>query len=682
MDKKNLLFIKDERIQDEELEQILSEKFNLIKEENFLQNIENLIAIIFVISFESEKNKAAHWIETGKRYGLHTVLALQDSNILPTILTLDAIDLIMKPYIPILIQKRMENIQIHTLFRQYVEYDNLTGLYNRDTFYQKTKNLISLHENVSYTIMCIDIERFKVINDLYGTQEGDKLLQYLGTYLQQLVIQLHGTAGHIVSDIFAICIPYNENQKNIITNDIIKQLKEYPLNMEIVPAIGFYYIDEPSIPISRMCDRAILALNTVKNNYLSYFAEYDQTLRNSLIAEQDILNDMEYALETKEFKVYLQPKCDMRTGKIVGAEALVRWEHKKKGMIRPNNFIPIFEQNGFILKLDTYIWEEVCILLHTWKVEKKQMIPISVNVSRMNLYNSNLCNLLVGLVKKYEIEPWLLELEITESAYTNNLNQLLNVINDLRDKGFVVLMDDFGSGYSSLNMLKDIDVDILKIDMKFLKDNDDTKQRGGNILEAVVRMAKWLNLRIIAEGVETKEQVDFLLSIGCSYAQGYYFYKPISILEFESYLCEENKIDVNGIEEINGDYNKFIEFLHADFSTNIIWNKVSDGMAFYELFQDTLELLKVNQAYLQMMNCTREELDANDRNILNYVAKQDRERLIHALKESICYPDEGKNVKIRRLDSSNKIKLISFRCFYIAESDGRQIFFAILKDKN
>lgn len=680
MDKKNLLFVKDEKIQDEELEQILSEKFNLIKEEKFLQKIEDLIAIIFVISLKSEKDKAAQWIEIGKQYGIHTILAVSDLSILPDVLALDAIDMITKPYIPILIQKRIENVQMRALFRQYVEYDALTGLYNRDAFYEKTKELIFKQKETSYTIMCIDIERFKVVNDLYGTQEGDKLLQYLGGYLLELAKQFNGTAGHIVSDVFAICIPYSENQMDYMTGLILKQLKKYPLNMEIVPAIGFYNIDEPTIPISRMCDRAVLALNTVKNNYLAYSAQYDQTLRNTLIAEQGILNDMEYALETKEFKVYLQPKCDMHNGKIVGAEALVRWDHKKKGMIGPNHFIPIFEQNGFILKLDAFIWEEVCVLLHKWKTEQKQILPISVNVSRMNLYNSNLCHLLIGLVKKYDIEPSLLELEITESAYTDNVYQLLNVVNELRKQGFVVLMDDFGSGYSSLNMLKDIDVDILKVDLKFLKDNDQTKQRGSNILEAVVRMAKWLKLPVIAEGVETKEQIDFLLSIGCTYAQGYYFCKPISIQDFEQYVFQDNKIDDNGLKEVNGDSSKFVELLHGNLSANIIWDKVTNGLAFYELFRDTLEVLKVNQKYLEMMNCTREELDASNRNIFHSVLEEDREHLIQALKEAVNDPEVGVVGSLRKRDLTNQIKSFSFRVYYMAESDGRQIFFAIIEE--
>ena len=275
-------------------------------------------------------------------------------------------------------------------------------------------------------------------------------------------------------------------------------------------------------------------------------------MRSDIVKEQKLSSEMVEALENGQFEVYYQPQYDYENNSLVGAEALVRWNHPEKGMISPAVFIPMFERNGFITVLDEYVWEKACQDLRKWMDDKEKYIPISVsvNISRIDIYNPNLCKTLKNLVKKYNLNASALKLEITESAYMQSPEQLINVTKDLRANGFIVEMDDFGAGYSSLNILKDVPVDILKLDVNFLsKGEDDSK--GGHILSSIIRMAHWLNIPVIAEGVETKEQADYLKSLSCVYMQGYYFSKPLPKNEFEKILVKSEVGDTKKYSSTN-----------------------------------------------------------------------------------------------------------------------------------
>ena len=265
-------------------------------------------------------------------------------------------------------------------------------------------------------------------------------------------------------------------------------------------------------------------------------------MKNYVFSQHELLNESERAFENHEFKVYLQPKYDIRTTKVMGAESLVRWQHPEKGLIFPKDFIPMFEQNMLITKLDEYIWEESCRILRDYIDKGYTAVPISVNVSRMDIYSLDLSKIFVNLTDKYNIDRRYLEIEITESAFTSDEEQILKAVDELRELGFIVLMDDFGSGYSSLNMLKDISVDVLKIDTRFLEAGRDGNTKGKEILESVIKMAKWIGLAVIAEGVETDEQKNFLLDRGCNYAQGFYFSRAIDEESFGKLISDPNNV--------------------------------------------------------------------------------------------------------------------------------------------
>ena len=414
--------------------------------------------------------------------------------------------------------------------KEILEHDSLTGLITDKVFGQKARNMIREAESATYCMVFFDIYKFKSVNDMFGRKRGDELLCAIAAYINRYAKDHGGISCRISGDGFAMLLP----------NDLfmVEQFAQaansgmWGLSIDVYMHFGVYVIRDTTVPVDSMIDYAKIAQKTIKGNYDNYIAKYDESIRKKLRHEQEIVSAMARALEHGEFVVYLQPQYNYENKKICGAEALVRWQNPQKGLIPPGEFIPVFETNGFITKLDEYVWEQVCKLLAEWKAQGKQLIPVSVNVSRADLYKGSIVAKMKRLVEKYQIEPSLLQIEITETAYMDHRNQLIADIMELRKNGFIVEMDDFGSGYSSLNMLKDLPIHVLKTDLKFL-DNGGIGNRKNQILDSVVDMAHRIGLSVVAEGVETKEQAEYLLGLKCETMQGYYFSRPISVEEFE-----------------------------------------------------------------------------------------------------------------------------------------------------
>lgn len=413
-------------------------------------------------------------------------------------------------------------------------YDELTGIYNKQAFYAKTKEMLLDNPDKNFDLLRINIERFKVLNDLFGESTGDKLLRYIGKFLKEINLPLC-VSGRLYADNFVVCYEAGKGDSLRMINTLQMVADSFAINNRTILSFGLYRIDDKTLPVSVMCDRANMALWKAKGNFKNPYCEYDEKMRQQVLKEQKIINAMEMAIQNKEFTLYLQPKYDIEKGTIIGAEALVRWISLENGFISPGDFIPVFENNGFVYEVDKFIWEESCRYLRKWLDEGREVHTISVNVSRIDLYVPKLVQHLVDLREKYQLPSQYLELEITESAYTEDPEQIITITRQLREAGFVILMDDFGTGYSSLNMLKDIQIDVLKLDMGFLKSSD-YSAKGGNILTAILKMAESLKMQTIAEGVETKEQVEFLKSIGCKYVQGFYYSKPLPVGEFEKLI--------------------------------------------------------------------------------------------------------------------------------------------------
>ena len=435
------------------------------------------------------------------------------------------------------INNEMEAIKKLEIFSSI---DRLTKIPNRNTFVEKTQTIIEANPETKFAIVRFDIESFKIINQLFGTSEGDSILKFIAVKLQEIIEPIkNGTYCRITSDLFAFSIPYeSEELLNSIIDTLVAAVKMYPLNFDITLSFGIYIAENSEYSVRHMLDRAGVAQKATKNNYKSHVSYFDEALREQEEIEITIVSEMKRALENGEFKIYLQPKVDMRTGEIIGSEALVRWVHPEKGLISPRSFIPIFENNGFITELDYYIFATVSKQLDKWRSEGIPILPVSVNVSRADLYDPNLFPNIVKIVDTYNIPHEFIEFELTESSFISDNHKLVELTYNLQKGGFHVLMDDFGSGYSSLNSLKDIKVDVLKIDINFLPTST-SDERAGKILTSVVSMANALDLKVVVEGVETRDQADFLISIGAYEAQGYYFFRPMPVEEYEVALKEQ-----------------------------------------------------------------------------------------------------------------------------------------------
>ncbi|MCR5627665.1 MAG: EAL domain-containing protein [Lachnospiraceae bacterium] len=415
------------------------------------------------------------------------------------------------------------------------DYDSLTRLYNSDAFYRKAQERIHGEPDKEFAVLSIDIDRFRVINDRFGIKIGNKCLEELGNAIR-VTLPKDCIAGRYMADNYSVLLDY-ENERDIFEYiDLLTRefVFDAARRCGSTLSFGIYKITKRDLPIRLMCDRARMAKQEIKNNSITNFAIYDDKVRLQQRKISEITSQMQVALDNREFVMFLQPKVDMKDEHLCGAEALVRWIHPTKGVHSPGEFIPLFESNGFVKKLDEYMWEAACEYLSHLKSIGK-LVPISVNISRFHVNNTDLVKVLTDMTSRYGIEPQYLELEITETLFTDNSEDLYATMQRLKDLGFVIEMDDFGSGYSSLNMLRKAPVDIIKIDRYFIDKIMSTK-RGRIIIENSVSMSRQLGLKVVAEGVETKEQADFLKSINCDIAQGYYYSKPVSIDEFENML--------------------------------------------------------------------------------------------------------------------------------------------------
>lgn len=457
-------------------------------------------------------------------------------------LKLGAWDFVTKPYNPEIIKFRLKNaidrskLRLLEQLKYITEYDTLTGIYNKTKFLKETEYMLRANQHKQFAFVYFDLDRFQLINSFFGLEEGDRLLKYVANCVKDIMERYSPCRyGRMESDVFCCCKEYIKADFKLISEEIKILLKGCSNEYEVVPNMGIYIIEDNNMSVEKIMSNAMIASKQTNGRYIDFFAYYTKELGAEAAREQEIIKEMKWALEDDQFGIYIQPKYNITTNIPCGGEVLVRWFHPQKGIIMPGEFISIFEKNGFIIKLDYYVWEKTCKLIKSWLDLGEEVYPLSVNISRVNMYNPNIAQIIMDLTEKYEIPPKYLQLEITESAYTDNPKSIIEILNKLKNYGFTILMDDFGTGYSSLNILKDLPVDVLKVDMRFLSKTP-IEGRGENILASVIRMAKWLTMPVVVEGAETVEQVVFSKSVGCDFVQGYYFAKPMPVVEYENLI--------------------------------------------------------------------------------------------------------------------------------------------------
>lgn len=547
MGKKLILVVEDNIIDRTTLHGILAQDYEVLEAENgkealeILREYQDKVALILLdirMPVMDGYTFLSHMKEESSLAAIPVIVTTGNNSESDEIeaLACGATDYVAKPYRPQVILHRVANIiklrETAAMMNQ-IKYDRLTGLYCKDYFCYKVETMLSLYPDREYDIICFDIENFKLINDMFGVATGDRLLQKVADMCVKLAGE-EGICGHFNADRFACLL-----ERRFVYREMFVQAEKHfgllPNMKSVVFKWGIYAVEERDIPVEQMCDRAFLAVNSIKGRYEKHVAYYDAKLRNRLLREQAITDSMERALAEEQFTILLQPKYTVEGAVLAGAEALVRWNHPEWGMLSPAEFIPLFEKNGFITKMDKFVWEKTCSVLSDWVRQGYKVPPVSVNVSRADIYQTDLENVLLKLTQKYEIPAEMLHLEITESAYTEDSRQIIDVAGKLKEAGFIIEMDDFGTGYSSLNMLNQMPLDILKLDMSFVQSETEKPVNKG-ILCFVMELAQRMQLRVVAEGVETKEQWERLREIGCDYVQGYYFAKPMPCEAFETLM--------------------------------------------------------------------------------------------------------------------------------------------------
>ncbi len=458
---------------------------------------------------------------------------------------LGAADFITKPYDhPAVIKARIDRAIEFREGRGLIhatQNDGLTGLLTHD-FFMEYSHFRDLHYNdMDMDAMVININRFHLINELQGRHCGDDVLIKIAESLKSIAKEKGGIAGRGGADEFMLYIPGGSDPDELI-KEIGNGLEDILDNSRVYVRMGVYRHVNRELSVEHRFDRARVACNSIRGSYHSQIAIYDEDMNEKETLNERLINDMEAGIKEHQFKIYYQPKYAIQGERdsLYSAEALVRWEHPELGLLRPDGFIPLFEENGLIHKLDHYVWDEVSKQIGEWMVKYDLKIPVSVNVSRVDIGAPDLEEEIFTVVQNNWISPGMLNLEITESAYTENSDEIIKVVTGLRDRGFAIEMDDFGTGYSSLNMITSLPIDILKLDMQFVK-NIAEGNKEMKMVELMLDIAKSLKVKVVAEGVETREQYDLLKNVGCDVIQGFYFSMPCVPSEFEKLIEKENR---------------------------------------------------------------------------------------------------------------------------------------------
>ncbi len=463
-------------------------------------------------------------------------------------LQLGAADFITKPFdMHEVILARVGRIIELSEGRQLIsaaEHDRLTMLYTRNFFFEYANRLYQYHSELHMDAIVLDIEQFHSINAVHGYDFGDEVLWLIGEEVRAFLGTTTGIASRFEADRFDIYCVMPCDYETLLdrlqskVNGISTKVNIH-LRMGVNPW-------QPEVEPILMFDRARAACDMVRGNFQQPIMVYDDEMRQRELMNQRLLNDLRTAIDERQFKVFYQPKYNIQCNppKLSSAEALIRWVHPELGFISPGQFIPLFEGNGLISVVDNFVWEEAARQVATWKEELGFTLPVSVNVSRADVFDLNLSSRLVDLIERNGLGFKHIKLEVTESACTDNAQQMLAVINGLRNTGFEIEMDDFGSGYSSLNMLSDMPIDVLKMDMKFVR-NIEANKTDRRLVTLILDIAKYLEVLVVAEGVETKGQMELLRELGCDLVQGFYFSRPLPPEEFEELIVREMAIERN-----------------------------------------------------------------------------------------------------------------------------------------
>ena len=556
--------------------------------------------------------------------------------------------------------------------------DALTGLIREKDFFTSAEKMLA-NRNINWMLLVIDLESFKLFNDWYGREAGDQVLSRIGAGINLDAEKCEGLAGYFGSDDFCLLVPEGKIDVGDLYEKIRRVVVRHGISIGFLPAIGISFSSGNVSPLN-LFDQASLACQHAKIDFKTRICFFEPSMYQRTSEDYRILSDFQNALKNHEITFFLQPQCHAETGKIVGAESLARWIKPDGSVISPAAFVPILEKHGFISDLDKYIWEEVCRWYKQNMDRDLPLIPVSINVSTVDFFTLDVPEFFENLVAKYGIPHRSIKLEITESACSNESDKVRAAVQALRGKGFQVLMDDFGSGYSSLNMLRELSIDVIKLDAKFLHIRKDEMRKGISILENIVNMAKGLGLPIIVEGVEYESQLDFLQDLGCNYIQGYLFYHPMPKAQFSALLKDSSRLNLEGFVFNPNQQMRVREFLDENLFTDNMLNNVLGPVAFYNWDGENIDIVRYNQQFYEVVGIGIREFDQRRRHIQNFLYPSDRDELVRMFSEAENNKAIGARGTIRAYRPNGALVWLSLRIFFIDEDIQGKKYYVSARD--
>ena len=673
-EKRKILIVDDEFINREMLGFSLSEDYDVIFAENGEEALEqvkehndslSLILLDLLMPVMSGMVVLRKLKESNEWSKIPVIVMTADHESEVASLELGAMDFIPKPYPQRnVILARIRRIIELSEDRQLIhstERDTLTGLYNREFFYNYAESFDQHHKKDPMDAVIMDINHFHMVNERYGRLYADHILQRIAWNLREMVQTSGGIVCRREADTFMVYCPHREDYDAVLETAAVGLAEIGDRENRIRLRLGVYPNVDKSIGMEQRFDRAKTAADTVRNNYTRNIAVYDVRLHEREVLADQLTEDFDRAIREKQFTVYYQPKFDIRPEQpvLTSAEALVRWQHPDLGFISPGIFIPLFEENGMIRRLDRYVWEEAAAQIRKWKDDLGLSVPVSVNVSRIDMSDPDITGHFRKILTEHALEAEDLMLEITESAYSEDEDYIVSTVNSLRSMGLRVEMDDFGTGYSSLGMISQLPIDALKLDMVFVR-NAFAGHGDMRMIELIIDIAGYLRVPVVAEGVETKEQVDVLKDMGCDIIQGYYFSKPVPSAEFERFIVDKKRMmaeeaerkerqDPEAFSPAGADAGDAMTFerisraLAQDYFTVYIINTKTGAYTEYSIKGDDRRLFPVNRGGSFFDDC-REQIPER-------IVPQDVERVAEAFDEE----------NLKRAISGSRIFSINYR---------------------
>ena len=552
------------------------------------------------------------------------------------------------------------------------ERDSVTSLLHEKEFIIKAQEIILSNPSINWCLMSIDIKHFRFFDEWFGRDAGDLLLAKIGVTLAECETEFNALSGYFGKDDFAMLAPYSEKTIKTIYDRIKDKILTFGSTAGFTPAFGIAMV-EKGVSLVDIFDRATIASAKAKSDISNRICLYTPEMQFLAQKEYRLLSEYAQALKDDEITFYLQPQCRISSSKIVGVEALARWIKKDGTIVSPGEFIPVLEKYGFIPDLDIYLWDKACAELSRWIKEGHHAVPISFNVARADLFAIDVADHFIRLADKYEIPHNLIKIEITESSYVEASDLVDKVVKRLHEHGFTVLMDDFGSGYSSLNMLSNLKIDAIKLDAHFLHMEGEDYEKAIHILESVVNMAKTIGLPIIVEGVEKKDQVDFIESLGCRYIQGYYFYKPMPYAELEKIVVNEDKVDTRGFVVKLNEQVRIREFLDKNIYSDSMLNNIIGPVAFYSFADGKTDIVRFNEQFYKAVHVP--EFADRLENIERFIHVDDGPKMHAAFKNAMENKLNGATEILRFYTPDGTVLSFSMHFYYMGKKEGGESFY-------